>query len=210
MSLRVFLVREPDTEWSRERRFAGWRDVPLSGEGRRQAEAAASALATVAPAAVYASPLRRTRETADLIAAAHGLPVVPEDAFRDLHVGAWEGLTLEEAADRFPAAGEAFRAAPDRFTAPGGESLLAVAERVDRGLQDLRQRHAADTVVLVTHAVVVRLVVLEALGLGPERLWSVDASPAGISELEYREDWVTVHRMNTLTHVAAPAAVVAP
>jgi broad specificity phosphatase PhoE len=55
--------------------------------------------------------------------------------------------------------------------------------------------------VLVSHAIVVRLIVLDALGLGPERLWSVDASPAGISEIEYEPGWATVHRMNTLAHL---------
>jgi hypothetical protein len=53
---------------------------------------------------------------------------------------------------------------------------------------------------------VVRLIVLSALGLGPERLWTVDAAPAGISEVEYRADWVTVHRMNTLAHLDGDGA----
>jgi broad specificity phosphatase PhoE len=60
-------------------------------------------------------------------------------------------------------------------------------------------------VVLVSHAVIVRLIVLAALGLGPERLWSVDASPAGITEIEYLGEWATVHRMNTLAHLEGPA-----
>ncbi|HEU5321691.1 MAG TPA: histidine phosphatase family protein, partial [Methylomirabilota bacterium] len=51
------------------------------------------------------------------------------------------------------------------------------------------------------HAIVTRLIVLAALGLGPERLWAVDASPGGITELEYHGDGVTVHRMNTLAHL---------
>jgi hypothetical protein len=62
-----------------------------------------------------------------------------------------------------------------------------------------------ETVVLVSHAIVTRLLVLSALGLGADRLWSVDASPAGISEIEYRDDWVTVHRVNTLAHLELPA-----
>src|SRR2546428_214386 len=61
--------------------------------------------------------------------------------------------------------------------------------------------HAGETAVLVSHAIVVRLIVLAALGLGPERLWAVDASPAGITEIEYLGDWATVHRMNTLAHL---------
>src|SRR6185436_14558144 len=58
------------------------------------------------------------------------------------------------------------------------------------------------TIAVVTHAIVIRLLVLSALGLGPERLWSVDASPAGISELELGTDWSSVHRMNTLAHLS--------
>jgi broad specificity phosphatase PhoE len=65
--------------------------------------------------------------------------------------------------------------------------------------------HEGEVVVLVTHAMVVRLIVLAALGLGPERLWSVDASPAGITEIEYLGEWATVHRMNTLAHLDALA-----
>ena len=76
-----------------------------------------------------------------------------------------------------------------------------MAARVAAGLAGLLDAHAGGTVVLVSHAIVTRLIVLAALGLGPDRLWSVDASPAGITEIEYQDGWVTVHRMNTLTHL---------
>jgi broad specificity phosphatase PhoE len=208
MSLRLIIVRDADTTWAHERRFAGSRDVPPAADGRRQADAAARTLAGLAPAAIHASPLQRARAMAEMIGAVHGLDVQVDQAFRDMHFGAWEGLTLDEATQRFPAEAQAWRSTPDRFRAPGGESLPAVAQRARAGVAALREAHPDDTVVLVTHAVVARLLVLDALGLGPERLWSVDASPAGISELEYRDDWVTVHRMNTLTHlVPDPAAV---
>ena len=86
---------------------------------------------------------------------------------------------------------------------PGGETLGAVAERVGRAVSELRATHLGETVILVSHGVVTKLIVLAALGLGPERLWSVDASPAGISEIEYRDEWATVHRVNTVAHLEA-------
>src|SRR5213593_4189887 len=86
-------------------------------------------------------------------------------------------------------------------TPPGGETLAVVAARVRGALARLIAAHAGETAVLVSHAIVVRLIVLAALGLGPERLWAVDASPAGITEIEYLGDWATVHRMNTLAHL---------
>ena len=70
-----------------------------------------------------------------------------------------------------------------------------------KALQQIRDNHPEGTVVLVSHAIVLRLIVLDALGLGPERLWSLDASPAGLTEIEYQPEWATVHRMNTLAHL---------
>jgi len=76
-----------------------------------------------------------------------------------------------------------------------------VDARVRAGLAAIIARHPGQTVILVSHAIVTRLIVLAALGLAPERLWSVDASPAGITEIEYQHGWATVHRMNTLAHL---------
>jgi alpha-ribazole phosphatase len=130
------------------------------------------------------------------------LSVEPEPAFREMSFGDWEGLTRAEVAARFPHEYETWRTSPERFQRPGAETVPAVAERVAAGLAELRATHEGESVILVTHAIVTRLLVLNALGLGPERLWTIDAATAGISELEYRADWVTVHRMNTISHLA--------
>jgi broad specificity phosphatase PhoE len=133
--------------------------------------------------------------------------VLLDPAFRELGFGQWEGLTRTDVAARFPREWEVWRASPERFQAPDGEPLTAVAERVAEGLQRLRAEHEGATAILVTHAIVSRLIVLAALGLDAARLWTVDSTPAGISELEYRDDWVTVHRMNTLAHLDGLGAV---
>lgn len=199
--VKLFAVRHGDTDSARERRFTGGRDVPLSPHGRRQSEAVARALAGVFVDAVYASPLARARASAEAIAAPHKVAVRVAPPFREMSFGQWEGLTRAEVAVRYPEAFETWRTRPDRVVPPGGEALEAVAARVQSALTALLQEHAGQTVVLVAHAVVLRLIVLAALGLGPDRLWSVDASPAGITEIEYQDGWVTVHRMNTLAHL---------
>jgi broad specificity phosphatase PhoE len=201
MSVRVFVVRHGETAWSRERRFAGGRDISLSEGGRRQCEAVAQALAGTGVTAVWASPLERARLAAEIIAKPHHLAVEAEPDFREMGFGQWEGLTREEVAARFPREWEVWNRSPAGFAAPGGEALAAVAARVARGLVKLKAAHEGGVVVLVAHAIVTRLIVLDALGLGRDRLWAVDAAPAGISELEYREDWVTAHRLNTLAHL---------
>ena len=206
MSLRLLLLRHGETAWNRERRYQGSTDTPLSAEGLLQAEAAARELKEHAFAAVYASPLRRARDTAAAIAAPHGLDVETDPAFKELGFGRWEGLTLDEARARDAALCEDWAKTPHLVSPPGGESLVQARERVLAGLERLRAGHPDAIVCLVTHSIPVRILILEALGLGLERIWSLHSAPTGISELEFRDDWTALHRMNTLVHLDAVPA----
>lgn len=196
MSLRLFLLRHGETEWTREGRYQGCVDTRLCPEGTAQAEAASLALAGRPLAAVYSSPLRRARGTAEAIAAPHRLPVRIDPAFREICHGLWEGLTGDEVRTRFPDLYAQWRATPETVTMPDGESLKEVRERVLDGLQRLRADHDGEAVCLVAHGTPVRLLILEALGLTPERLWAVHCPPARLSELEFGSDGTTLHRMN--------------
>ena len=201
MSLRLIAVRHGETDWTREGRYAGAHDVSLSALGVRQCAAVAAALAGVAPSAVYASPLERARTSADIIAKPHRLPVAIEPGFREMSFGAWEGCLRTDVASRFPDLYGVWWKTPQLARLPEAEMLDDVTRRVHEALDGLRARHDGQQVILVTHGVVIRLLVLAALGLGPERLWSLEASPAGITELEFEADWATVHRMNTVVHL---------
>jgi len=204
--LRVFVIRHGESTWIRERRFAGSRDVPLTDTGRRQCAAVARALAATGVVAIYASPLERARASAEVIAEPHRLPVRIVPAFAEMAFGAWEGLTRDEIRARFPEGWEQWRSAPHLCAPLGGETVSKVAERVGAGLTELQQAHADQTIVLVSHSIVMRVMVLGALGLGLDRLWTVDAAPAGITEIEYEPDWATVHRMNTVSHLDGVAS----
>lgn len=201
MGLRLIVLRHASTLWNQEHRYQGCVDTRLSDEGRAQAEAAARALADHQLAAVYASPLARAQETAGAIAAPHGLPVLTAPDFREICLGLWEGHTVEEVRALFPELYAAWRERPHTIAMPNGESVGEVRERVLEGLSRLQATHAGDTICLVSHGVAIRLLILEALGLSPERLWSLHVKASGISELEYRDGWATVHRMNVLSHL---------
>lgn len=200
--MRILLLRHAETEWNRERRFQGWRDVPLSATGREQAESAARLLAATRIDAVWSSPLARARDTAAIIAAPHRLAVQESEAFREMGFGDWEGLTRDEVRERFPDAQRAWAETPHEAAWPGAETLAAVRARALAGLAALRAAHTGQTICLVSHGITGRILILEALGLGPDRLWSFHLSSTGISELEFRDDWTTLHRMNSLIHLA--------
>jgi len=201
MSLRLLLLRHAETDWNRERRYQGWTDTPLSAAGLGQAEAAARLLAGSRLGAVWASPLRRARDTAAVIAAPHGLEVQTDPAFREMRFGPWEGLTASEARARFPDEYRAWVETPHLARWTGAETLAEVRERVLGGLGELRRAYAGQTVCLVAHGMSSRVLILEALGLGLDRVWSLQLSSTGISELEFRDDWTALHRMNTLVHL---------
>lgn len=196
MSLRLFLLRHGETRWNRESRYQGCRDIPLSPTGRAQAAAAARLLADHPLAAVYSSPLRRARETAEAIAASRGLEVRIDAAFREICHGLWEGLTAAEVRTRFPALYAQWRATPAAVTMPEGEGVRDVRKRVLDGLARLRASHDGEAVCLVAHGTPVRLLILEALGLGPERLWAFVCPPAALSELEFNAAGAMLRRLN--------------
>src|SRR5262245_2806740 len=203
MGLRLFLVRPAETLWNRERRYPGRADTPLPETGRGQAEAVARALGAQSLAAVYSSPLQRARDTAAAIARAQGHDVRAAEAFKEMGFGRWEGLTVGEARALDPGLYQAWLDSPVQVTPPGAEGPAAVRGGVLAGLDTVRAEHDDTSVCLVTHAVVARVLILEALGLPLDRLWTLTVSATGISELGFRADWTAVHRMNTRVHLDA-------
>src|ERR1043166_4026321 len=121
-STRVFLVRHGATSFTAENRFSGDADVSLSDEGRAQARRLALRLNREAIAAVYASPLSRAFETAQILAESHHLTVQVRPEFREISHGHWENLTRNDVEKQFPDEIEAWDKDPYTFAPRGGES----------------------------------------------------------------------------------------
>ena len=184
---RLYLVRHGATAHSAEDRFAGAVDVPLSDVGRAQADRLAARLRTDPLAAVYASPLQRARDTAAIVAAPHGLEVVPQAAFREIGHGRWEGLTRAEVDVRFPDEASAWDRDPFTFAPEGGETGLAVTARALPALLSLVESHAGSTVLVVSHKATIRLLLASLLGFDPRRYRdALDQSPCALNVVDFR------------------------
>jgi broad specificity phosphatase PhoE len=149
----ILLVRHGETDWNLERRVQGHTDRPLNATGRAQAEALADELADERLDAVYSSDLARAYETARLVAARHGLPVVLVPELREKDFGTWEGLTDEEIRLRFP------DAAPGRVWGDA-ETYEAMSARVLGALQRIASEHPDGRVLVVAHGGPVRSVLI--------------------------------------------------
>ena len=151
----ILLARHGETTANRERRFQGQLDVPLNETGREQARALAERVREEPLAALYASPLSRARETAEVVGAAIGLEPRLDDRLKEVHVGDWQERLKDDIAREDPEGWAAFLRAGDDFRFPGGESFAEQQERVIAALVDVTQRGALPAL-LVCHRGVVR------------------------------------------------------
>jgi probable phosphoglycerate mutase len=131
----LLLVRHGETDWNASGRLQGHTDRPLNDYGRRQARELADRLADDGIAAIYASDLSRAKETAEIVGARLGLPIVIDADLRERNWGSWEGLTPEE---RDAVAFE-------------GETPRDHRDRLMRAVRRIAERHAGQRVVVVTH-----------------------------------------------------------
>ena len=200
--VRIILVRHGHVNWLAPERFRGRAELPLSSLGRRQARAAADYIvATWKPDAVYTSPLGRCRETGAAIAAPFGLEPRPIDGLADIDYGEWQGLTREQAKERWPDETELWFRVPDLAVIPGGETLAALLSRATAALRDIIRRHPEGTVVLVGHDSVNRVLLLFALELPLSRYWHLRQEPCGVNELLFDNSSFIISSINQTQHL---------
>jgi probable phosphoglycerate mutase len=164
MSTRIFLVRHGATTLTADDRFAGSTDVPLGPEGRLQVERLAERLAAAPITAAYSSPLRRTVESANVVAAPHGLTPTLLDGLREIDHGHWEGLRRADVQRLYPAEYAAWEQDPFCVAPDGGETGLQVLARALPVMNDIVERHPGESVLVVSHKATNRLLIAKLLG----------------------------------------------
>jgi broad specificity phosphatase PhoE len=177
----IILVRHGQTKWNKEKIFRGLIDVPLNETGIEQAAAAGKILSRYPVKAVYSGPLTRAVATAQEIARFHQLATQIHDGFNDLDFGEWQGLSLEEVQANFPDNFQLWVKHPKLFSLTQGESLNAVMERAFSALEILRQQHTGQTIVIVTHRVVIKSLICALLGLDNNHFWKINQDNCAIN-----------------------------
>jgi len=164
LTVTLLFLRHGRTSDNVARRFSGphGADPGLDEVGRHQAAVVAAALGDARVDAVVSSPMRRARETAEVIASALGLGVVVDPALADFDPGGWDGQTTDEVRATSPAWHAAWSVSPD-VAPPDGESVRAVQARVLGGVRALVGKYAGRRVLLVSHAVPIGAAVTAAL-----------------------------------------------
>jgi broad specificity phosphatase PhoE len=168
--------------------------IGLSAKGRSEALAVAERLGEEKIEALYASPLDRTRETAEILGDRLGLPVVVRDDLIELDFGEWTGLTFDQV--RRDERWEPWRSCRSIASIPGGESWQRVQHRAVNALFDLRRQHADGTVVVVTHGDMIRAALLFVLGMPLDLYSRIEVGTASISTIRINNAGICVSGVN--------------
>lgn len=204
---RVILVRHGQTEWNRIERFRGKADVPLNETGILQAEATGERVAAEwQPTAIYTSPLSRSVKTAEAIAKHFGLPVHAIPGLADIDYGEWQGLPPEEVSQTWKDELDNWYEKPHQARIPGGESLSELRERAMNTVNELISKHPGDTIVLVGHTVINRVILLGILGLGNDRFWRIKQDTCAINVIEAEKGDFTLASMNDTCHLRSKSS----
>lgn len=162
----IYLVRHGITQANKENRFAGRTDEELHDDGRAQISRVGEVLAEQNITAIYCGPARRTVQSAEILGEILAVPFRRAHALDEIHIPHWDGLTKEEIRQQYGEEYPTWLAAPDAFCSPGCETLRQVQERAVSGLADILAQHDRESLLLVSHLIVLRCLLLHFKGLG--------------------------------------------
>jgi probable phosphoglycerate mutase len=181
----------------------GHKDSPLTEKGIRQAQLLADALVNVELEAIYSSSSGRTVQTARILSEARDIPVIPMDELREINLGEWEGHVFSEVEKSFPVEYKNFWEFPHLYTPVGGETFSQLRQRVGGALQAIVRRHEGKNVLVVTHAVALKMIMMLVENKELKELWSgAFIHPASLSLAEYGEGAWTAVQWGDTAHYA--------
>lgn len=203
---RIFLIRHGETEWNRDARIQGHRDIPLNEIGRQQARLLVGRLGGQGIQAVYASDLSRALDTARIALEGLGLEIRATSDLREASFGAWEGMGWNQVETEFPEEVARYRREFGTYAPPGGESLAQVRERAVRAFDRISAENPGATLSIFSHGGPCRAILSKILGMevrGSRRLGMSNAS-VHIVEREGKESRVTL--LNDTGHLSGECA----
>jgi alpha-ribazole phosphatase len=184
----LYLIRHGQVAKSRPQSYNGQLDVPLSEVGLQQMECLADWAVSLGLDAIYCSDLRRTVDGAHAVVRRCPMPVSATPLLREKHFGQWEGLTYEEAKQQFPSEWQAWLTDPSDARPPGGETYLEVEARVVPFVRRVMRDHLGQTILILAHGGVNRVILCHALGLSIRRVFRIEQDYACVNRIDSSVD----------------------
>ncbi|MCC7119510.1 MAG: alpha-ribazole phosphatase [Anaerolineales bacterium] len=199
--MRLLLARHGQTDWNIAGRYQGQSDIPLNPTGSQQAGRLAKRLSSETIHAVYSSDLSRAKDTAQAIANFHPLTIQTDSRWRELSFGAWEGLNYQQMSAHSPEVFEKWMLDPQHISTPNGETLSELSRRVISAFDEIKSKHADQTVLVISHSGALQALLATLLGVDLNRYWQFKLAQASLSELQVYEDSVVLNLLNAVSHL---------
>jgi len=196
----LILVRHGETPWNYEKRIVGHTEIGLNETGHRQAASIAEALREEKISAIYCSPLMRARETAAYITSDRALKTKYVDELKEFDAGELNGLTLEDVRQRYGDFFDMWMEGEPDMKMPGGESKNDLKHRVLPAMERIIDKHQTETVVVVSHTMIILTVLNYALGMNPVDFRRLRLTVGSITVLNYTGDVATLSKFNDTCH----------
>jgi len=208
--IRLLLVRHGETQWNRESRFQGIRDIPLNENGKLQAQKASDFLKEVDLHFAVTSPMLRPKETAEIILKHHPNLTLTEDIeLTEICHGLWEGKLESEIEEHFPGMLQQWKDAPETVQMPEGENLQQVWDRAITAWHQIVKKYSEQKPnqvgLVVAHDAINKVILCYLLGLKPANIWSIKQGNCAATVIDYpkgAEDIAVVQALNITSHLS--------
>lgn len=180
----IVLIRHGETDWNLIGRYQGQADPSLNSMGYRQAQQLADELLNSSIEIIYTSPLKRTRETAEIIAEKLETQIIDEPRIMEIHQGEWQTKLRTEIEQLYPELFSAWENTPWEVSPPGGESLHQVQSRVNNAVDDILMKEKSKKVGLVTHRIPIALIKVRYQGMDPDIVRTIHLPNAYFEEIK--------------------------
>lgn len=201
MTNTIYLIRHGQTEWNIKGKTQGHGNSKLTQKGIDQAKALADSISSLPIDYIYSSDLGRAVETAEIISDKFGLDVIETPALREMGFGKWEGLLIKEIQEEYKDIYHTWRNQPHLAEIPGGETLQIIKERTDKFLAELNEKYDGKHIVLVTHSVTARVILLSILNSSMENIYRINQGNTALNVIEFRDYGPVVIKMNDTSHI---------
>lgn len=203
--MKLFLIRHGQTDWNLLGKYQGQTDIPLSDEGMRQTALLVQHFPADTLDVVYTSDLQRAWMTAAPLAEKFSAPIHAEEALRELHFGAWEGLTYQEIAEGWPQEVDNLFGAPEKLQIPEGETFLALQQRAMAKIREIRAANEGKHVAVVAHGAITKAILTALLHIPLHYVWTLRQDNTAVNILRFDETFVSVELLNGTAHLDRPS-----
>lgn len=201
MATEIILVRHGETLWNKESRFQGSADIELSPEGVKQAKRLAERFADFKLDMIYASDLQRAAKTADIVAKQHRININTEARLREANFGVWEGLTFNEIKKQDGEKLDTWLEDPVTVHPPEGETFEEVQKRAKEGLNEIKNEHEDEQILVVAHGGTIRALLVDLLGMSLSNFWRIQQDNTSVNLVKFYDGDPIISLINCTRHL---------